>query len=752
MCLRLPAGLLAVSLILLIAPAPGVGDGLAPLQPWMVTDRAFEKARYLELEGKLQVAARTVAGQCGETVAPHAAYLGGVLFERAGRTDEARRCYLRTAEADHPLGPRAAWRLSLLDPPRDGKPGSGSVWLTRATTPGLAGRVARAQARHLMDAGQNRVAASVLTRGLAAPLSPPERLEIRFLLARCHLAYGDRDRGLAILTRLAWEGHGPADVALRAEAPAAALDLLDLRRRVRASPQDAVSRRPAGDPATWTADQQFWEGLALLLRRRDREPALARLLAAREAGVGTVRIAATWHAARALEKLDRDLDAMELLDELLGEGSLPFATEIRVRLGRLCLREELPFRARGYLERALGDALPGEDLAEAAWTLARFHRAAGDPAGALGLLRLIRRRSFVVARSPWQTWGPLALYWEARTLEDLGQGARARGLYTLLREAAPLNYYGVLARARLTGSGVETNPPGPARWSAPPLDPGPFDAGDRVVLALPLALWRLGLYDEAREETVALLRSGALSPGLPALHVSLALRGERLARAASLRRDIGTLLPPPWRSGARLWLPSLPVAYLDRLGPVMADDGGGMDPAVIAALIKFESSWNPTSVSGADAHGLMQLRPYVARQVAERCMGRRWRRGDLRDPELNLRIGAQFLREVLHRHHGNWLVTLAAFNAGTGTARSWLTRFAGLDADAWVEQITYPNTVGYVKRILGAAVGYRSLYWPVLGRGEVSEGVAFRIPPDLNPYLDEAGGRCAPDAAEGGEQ
>ncbi|MFH1530930.1 MAG: transglycosylase SLT domain-containing protein [Pseudomonadota bacterium] len=750
MCPRLSTGLFAVLLVLSSTTGVYAGDDPSPLQPWMVTDKTFEQARYLELEGKFRVAAQTVAGQCMGAVAPHAAYLGGVLFEQAGRRDEARRCYVRVANADHPLAPRAAWRLYLLDPQKDGKAGAGSRWLPRATSPGLAGRVALAQAMELAGSGRNRAVASVLTRALAAPLSASERLEIRFLLARARLDYGDRERGLALLTRLAWEGHGPAEAALRAEDPAAALDLRDLRRRIRATPQDAAARRPDGDPGTWTADQRFWEGLALLRNRRDREPALAHLLAARDAGTGTLRTAATWHAARALEKLDRDLEAMDLMDGLLQEGPLPFATELRVRLGRLCLREELPFRARAHMERALGEALPGEDLAEAAWTLARFHRVAGDPADALGLLRLIRRRSFVVERSPWQTWGPLALYWEARTLEDLGQGTRARGLYALLWDAAPLNYYGVLARVRLVEAGVATTPPGPAQWTTPPLEVGSLGSGDREVLALPLALWRLGRYDEAREETGALLRRGALSPALPALYTSLELRGDRIARAASLRASIGTLLPPPWRSGARLWLSSLPVGYLDRLAPVMAADGGGMDPAVIAALIKFESSWNPAAVSGADAHGLMQLRPHVARQVAEGCMGRQWRRRDLRDPDLNLRIGAQFLREVLHRHHGNWLVALAAFNAGTGTTRSWLARFAGLEADEWVEQITYPNTVGYVKRILGAAGGYRSLYWPALGREVGPEAVAFGIPEALNPFLDEAGGRCTLGAEDGG--
>ncbi|MBM4371729.1 MAG: hypothetical protein FJ098_08750, partial [Deltaproteobacteria bacterium] len=576
----IPGLLMSLLAASLSAPPEEMGAP-APLLPWAVTDRAFEQARYLELEGKPRVAAATVAGTCDGAVSPEAAYLGGVLYEGAGETALALRCLRQVAAADHPLRPRAAWHLHVLETPAEGKTSPADPWLALASSPGLAGRVALARARSLEAAGSRRAAAALLTRALAGPLLPSEALETRLLLARCLTGHGERARGRELLARLAWEGSAEAAEALREEEPLAALDVQDHRRWVGLTPEEAAGRRAGGDPGGWTPEQRLREGVALLGSRERREDALAHLLSARDAAEGNLRIAATWHAAVALEKLDRDLEALALLEELRDLPGLPFATELRVRMGRLCLREALPDRGREVLEEALADASPGTDLSEAVWSLARYHRTAGEPRRCLDLLRLLRR-GFTIQRSPWETWGPLALYWEARTLDGLGRREAAIRLWELLWAAAPMNFYGVLSRARLEDASHAPAPPGPATWNAPPLEIGPLGSLDREVLALPLALWRLGRYGEAREETRALLASGRLTPALPALHASLQLRGDGLRSAASLRRSMGTLLPPPWRGGARLWIGSLPVRFLDLLAPVAAGDGGGMDPSIIA--------------------------------------------------------------------------------------------------------------------------------------------------------------------------
>ena len=82
----------------------------------------------------------------------------------------------------------------------------------------------------------------------------------------------------------------------------------------------------------------------------------------------------------------------------------------------------------------------------------------------------------------------------------------------------------------------------------------------------------------------------------------------------------------------------------------------------------------------------------------------------LTDPATNVRLGTQYLRELLDRYDGNPCKALAAYNAGEDAVRKWEARAPDAEADEFVETISYRETRRYVKAVLGNYRRYRRLY------------------------------------------
>lgn len=114
-----------------------------------------------------------------------------------------------------------------------------------------------------------------------------------------------------------------------------------------------------------------------------------------------------------------------------------------------------------------------------------------------------------------------------------------------------------------------------------------------------------------------------------------------------------------------------------------------LDPALLAAVIYTESRFNARAKSDAGAIGLMQLLPDTARGIALRTGGNAFIVDDLYDPEINVRYGAWYLRNLLNRY-GDERTALAAYHAGQGNVDSW--RKLGIG-------IQFPQTRSYVAKV-----------------------------------------------------
>jgi soluble lytic murein transglycosylase len=130
-----------------------------------------------------------------------------------------------------------------------------------------------------------------------------------------------------------------------------------------------------------------------------------------------------------------------------------------------------------------------------------------------------------------------------------------------------------------------------------------------------------------------------------------------------------------------------------------------LDPALLAAVIYTESRFNARARSTAGAIGLMQLLPDTARGIAVRTGGDNFVVDDLYVPELNVRYGAWYLRNLLNRY-GDERTALAAYHAGQGNVDRW--RKAGVG-------IEFPETRSYVAKVLRVKKVYADSYARQLG-------------------------------------
>ena len=160
----------------------------------------------------------------------------------------------------------------------------------------------------------------------------------------------------------------------------------------------------------------------------------------------------------------------------------------------------------------------------------------------------------------------------------------------------------------------------------------------------------------------------------------------------------------------------VPAVYWHLLFPqpywteIVADSGSnGLDPYLVASLIRQESEFNAGAVSPANAYGLMQLLPSVGKSMAKEEGIPHFDTYQLLDPETNIRLGIRYLRERMNRFGGVQEYALAAYNAGDGRVEDWQAAGPYHGMDEFVESIPFTQTREYVESILRNEETYRSI-------------------------------------------
>ena len=131
-----------------------------------------------------------------------------------------------------------------------------------------------------------------------------------------------------------------------------------------------------------------------------------------------------------------------------------------------------------------------------------------------------------------------------------------------------------------------------------------------------------------------------------------------------------------------------------------------LDPAWVAAEIRAESVFDPNARSSADARGLMQVLPATGAEVAAK-LGMPWAGGQsLYDADTNIALGSAYLRQLMDKYGGKPYQVIAGYNAGPAPLGRWMSQRPAMDADFWIETISYKETREYVARVLSFSTVY----------------------------------------------
>ena len=362
-------------------------------------------------------------------------------------------------------------------------------------------------------------------------------------------------------------------------------------------------------------------------------------------------------------------------------------------------------RAASYYKRLEENFPASTNAAPAQWRVAWTAVLKRQPEAAALLEEHLRR-------FPGSVYTPDALYWLGRLAEDAGAAPLARGYYAKLAERYPQNYFEAQAvpRDRALGSGpiqksdvLDLIPPVAA---IPKLD-GPIPMGATERQARADALRSIAFDSTAELE----LRAGYAETSEPRLLLEAAQAaadaGHYGAAIVTVRQLFPQLESQPFSDVPReVWRIAYAMPFESSIRRWSAK--AGVDPMLVAGLIRQESAFEPEARSGKSAIGLMQLIAPTARLLA-RQEKIRFSRARLVDPDYNVHLGTAYVSNLV-KQFGGAESALAAYNAGEDRVALWTMGQSYRESAEFVDSIPFTETRQYVQIVTRNAGIYRRLY------------------------------------------
>jgi soluble lytic murein transglycosylase len=394
--------------------------------------------------------------------------------------------------------------------------------------------------------------------------------------------------------------------------------------------------------------------------------------------------------AQFLRRADNAEDAAEVILSVSSEHGQAIDTDqwwIERRLiARKLLDLDQPKRAYRVAREAAvpsRDNYRAEQQFTAGWIALRF---LNDPATALAHFAKVAQGNH----------NPITLsragYWQGRAAEALGRRDEARAHYEAAARYSTA-YYGQIARARLGHKDIVLRPP-----------PEPASDKREARLDVVRAIELLYAIDERDLVAGSLADLGERSTddaaGLAAIAEVAARHHDARAMVLLGKAALARGLPLDHYA-----FPAIGIPEYRAIGPAI-------EPAVVYAIARQESTFNQRTVSSARAMGLMQVTPEAGRYVSKKFGVSFDEKRLLSDQIYNVQLGAAELGDLYADYRGSHILTFAGYNAGRGRVKEWIAKYGDprdpkVDPIDWVERIPFSETRNYVQRVLENLQVYR---------------------------------------------
>jgi len=473
----------------------------------------------------------------------------------------------------------------------------------------------------------------------------------------------------------------------------------------------------------------------------------------------------------ALFNMNRRADSVVILEKMIHDYPAdPTMPEALYWMGR-CYSKLGDWERGIRTYQKLIDRFPQSDWADdALFFTANIYREAGDMKKALLFYERLSREypssRFADSAIWWRAWSlytagdyrrseqtlqelincyPRSLlvnqsrYWQGRAAEKMGNYSRAAAYFEKVLKEGPYTYYGYRAAERkgqLEAATVDLKTANTISIGIDDVCGGEFSKDDpmnafdfdeepppawtaetRQVLSgepsyrKSVELISLDMKKDADEELWSLQGSLPRKQGMSiALSKAFFDLGDYYRSLKLVLRSYERYLGRP-REGTPedLWLLAYPQGYWESI--LSYARKYGQDPYYIAAIVREESQFSSGALSAVGARGLMQVMPTTGEWVAKRIKLVGYDRSKLFDADTGINVGTWYVGYLMKQFKGDTLLTAAAYNAGSDAVTAWLSKFgSNLDRDAFVEEIPYAETRGYVKKVLRNYDEYRRIY------------------------------------------